>query len=233
MIGMELNLMDLVGGFVAFFLTLFVLSYALGDNALFRLAIHLFIGVSAGFVLASAFYGVLWPQLLRPIAFGTTDERLASLVPFLLALLLAAKAFPRISFLGSPVTAFLVGVGAATVVGGALLGTLFPQAIASMSLLDVTSIIQSGGDVGIAFLNGGLVLLGLIVTLASFQFGTRIIHSPSIRPIWKLVYWIGRFFIAITFGVIFAGVLAASLTALVERFQFILQFLLSFISPTP
>jgi len=231
MTGMELNLVDLAGGFVAFFLTLFVLSYALGDNALFRLAIHLFIGVSAGFVLASAFYSVLWPQLLRPIALGTIDERLAVFIPLLLTLLLTAKVSPRFSMIGSPVVAFLVGVGAATVVGGAIVGTLFPQALASMSLLDVTATIQSGGDIGAALLNGALVLFGLIATLASFQFGTRITHLPSIWPLWKLVYWIGRFFIAITFGVIYAGVLTASLTALVERFQFIIQFLRSFISP--
>ncbi len=41
---------------------------------------------------------------------------------------------------------------------------------------------------------------------------------------------IGQFFIAVTFGALFAGVLTAALTALVERWNFILTFILSLFS---
>jgi hypothetical protein len=37
--------------------------------------------------------------------------------------------------------------------------------------------------------------------------------------------WIGQVFIAITLGVLFAGVFAAAMTALIERLSFIWSFL--------
>ena len=57
--GAELSVADWIGGVIAFLLTLSILSYALGDNFIFRLAIHLFIGVTAGYVLAVTFSNIL------------------------------------------------------------------------------------------------------------------------------------------------------------------------------
>ncbi len=231
MIGVDIAWMDLVGGFVGFFLTIFVFSYLLGDNPLFRFAIYLFVGVSAGFVAAAAFYSVLWPQLLRPILAGSLDERLLVVIPLLLSLLLLAKAVPRLSLVGSPVMAFLVGIGAATIVGGAVLGTLFPQIQATWNLFDSQALVQSGSDPAVAMFNGGLVLFGVLTAFLSFQFSSRLFEKPAVRPFWTLVYWIGRFFIAIALGVIFAGVYAASLSILVERVQFLVEFIRSFLAP--
>ena len=45
---------SLIGGALGFLLTLCVFSYLLGDNALFRIAIHIFIGTAAGFVAQNA-----------------------------------------------------------------------------------------------------------------------------------------------------------------------------------
>jgi hypothetical protein len=231
MTGAGINVLDLVGGFTGFFLTLFVLSYAIGDNALFRLAIYSFVGVSAGFVAAAAFYSVIWPQLLRPLVFGTLDERLFALVPLVLSILLFAKVSRRFSDLGAPVMAFLVGVGAATIIGGAFIGTLLPQVQSTIKMFGSQALVQEGANVGVSLLNGLLVLVGLVVTLASFQFGTRFIRNPSVQAIWKIIYWVGRAFIAITFGVIFAGVYSASITALVERFKSLVDFVLTLVTP--
>jgi hypothetical protein len=52
MIAAELTLPDLLGGFVGLLLTLLVFSYLLGDNVLFRITIHIFIGV-ARFIYSS------------------------------------------------------------------------------------------------------------------------------------------------------------------------------------
>ena len=137
MSGLGIEMVDLIGGLLGFLLTLCVFSYLLGDNGLFRFAIHIFIGVAAGFVAATALRSVIFPQLLVPLIGGAPAERLWVLFPLLLSFLLVAKAFPRLSILGSPVMAFLVGVGAAVAVGGALLGTLFPQFQATTQLFNV------------------------------------------------------------------------------------------------
>jgi hypothetical protein len=39
------------------------------------------------------------------------------------------------------------------------------------------------------------------------------------------IAWVGRIFIAMTFGVLFAGVYMSALTALIERLSFILNFI--------
>jgi len=225
MSGLAIDLFDLVGGALGFLLTLCIFSYLLGDNGLFRLAIHVFIGVSAGFVAAIAVQNVIIPQVLKPLWSGSLDQKLWALLPLLGGLMLLAKVSPRLSILGSPVIAFLVGVGAALAIGGALLGTLFPQIQSTAQLFSTHAIQASGKIVEFELLNGGLVILGLVVTLASFQFHTSFIKNTSLRALWKLIYWSGRVFVAITFGVIFAGVYLASLTALTERLSSLLIFL--------
>jgi hypothetical protein len=63
------------------------------------------------------------------------------------------------------------------------------------------------------------VLVGVISTLAYFQFGASQKADGSVRrnvPV-NILSWVGRVYIAITFGVLFAGVYMAALTALIER----------------
>jgi hypothetical protein len=230
MSGLGIDMVDLIGGLLGFLLTLCVFSYLLGDNALFRFAIHIFIGVAAGFVAAMTLRSVIFPQLFVPLISGAPVERLWVLFPLLLSFLLAAKAIPRFSILGSPVMAFLVGVGAAVAVGGALLGTLFPQFQATTQLFDTAAIQASGADVGGKLLNGVLILLGLVVTFASFHYNTGFLKNTSLRALWNLIYWSGRVFVVITFGVIFAGVYLASLAALTERLNALLVFLFKLFS---
>jgi hypothetical protein len=124
--------------------------------------------------------------------------------------------------------AYLLGVGAATAIGGAILGTAFPQALASMNLFDQANLTQ-GGNTIYQLTKGGLILVGTLVTLAYFHFGTRQHpNQPPSRPKWlEWVGWVGQAVIAMTFGVLFAGVYSAALTALIERVYFIRDFILA------
>jgi heme/copper-type cytochrome/quinol oxidase subunit 2 len=129
------------------------------------------------------------------------------------------------AWLGTPSLAFLVGVGAAVAVGGAVMGTLIPQTQASFNVFNPTS----AGETWLARLFfGAIMLVGTITTLVYFHFGARSTAGGPQRG--KLVEWlslIGQVFIAITLGVLFAGVFAAALTALIERLNFIWYFLTS------
>ena len=72
------------------------------------------------------------------------------------------------------------------------------------------------------------MLVGTITTLVYFHFGAKATAGGPQRS--KLVIWlgwIGQIFIAITLGVLFASVLAAALTALIERLNFIWNYLTS------
>ena len=214
---------DLITGAIAFLLTIMVLSYLIGDNPFFRVAIHLFIGVAAGYVGAVAWHQVLWPKLFRPIVYGSMVERLLAIIPLLLGILLLAKLSPRAARLGSFPMAYLVGVGAAVAIGGAVTGTILPQTLATIEMF-------GPGNAGLAerIFEGSIVLVGAVTTLAYFHFGAK--PTPAGPQRGKLVQalgWVGQFFIAITFGALFAGAYAAAMTALIERIHFLWTFLSS------
>jgi hypothetical protein len=224
----QIGMADLIGTLLGIMLTLFVFSYIFGDNVLFRVAIYLFIGVASGYAAVIAWYNVIWPQLLRPLVFGSQPERLFALFPLVLSGMLLLKISPRYTRLGNPALAFLVGIGVATAIGGAVLGTIFPQVGASVNLFDAEGV-APGENVFAELIKGGLILFGTLVTLIYFHFGTRKSQTniPK-RPEW--IEWlalIGQLFIAITFGALFAGVFSAALTALIERLFFITDFLFS------
>jgi hypothetical protein len=222
---------DLVGAFVGFVLTLCVFSYILGDNPLFRVASYLFVGAAAGFVAVAAFYSVIWPRLLQPLLFGSQPERLMALVPLLLCILMMLRIFPRFSGLASPALAYLVGVGAATAIGGAVLGTIFPQIGATASAFDVNGIASSGKNVALELLNGLIILAGVVLTLGYFQFGQRARPDATTQrsAFRQIFYWGGGAFIAMTFGVLFANVYATAMAALVERLGFLVNLIRSLI----
>jgi len=233
MTGAEGNLIDLVGALLGFVFTLCIFSYILGDNALFRLAIHIFIGVAAGYAAVMVFYNVIWPQLLFPLAMGNPSERLILLIPFILGLLLLTKASTRLAGLGTFPVAYLVGVGAAAAIGGAVMGTIFPQAGAAINLLDLGADRPDQQSAGVLLINGILSLIGTLATLIYFHFGTRSSQGTNPqRPSWLAgIALVGQGFIAVTFGALFAGAYAAALAALIERWNSIVQLIMSFVSP--
>jgi hypothetical protein len=144
--------------------------------------------------------------------YGTANEKLLVLFPFLLTAFLFLKVSPRTSYLGAPAMAYVVGVSAAVMVGGAVFGTIFPQAWATINMLSLSN---SAGVI----LNGIIILIGTIFTLIYFQFGARVTAEGTVRRfgVIEILAWVGRVFIAITLGALFAGVLLASITALIER----------------
>ena len=215
---------DLVTGLLSFLLTLMILSYLVGDNPAFRVAVYIFVGVSAGYAAAVAWWQVIYPKVLLPLLTGSLIERLLALVPLVLGFLLLMKLSQRTAWMGNASVAFLVGVGAAVAVGGAVMGTLIPQTQASYTVFNLTG----GGSLLARLFLGLIMLVGTITTLVYFHFGAKATAGGPQRS--KLVIWlgwIGQVFIAITLGVLFAGVFAAAMTALIERMNSIWFFLTS------
>jgi hypothetical protein len=219
---MEANVsLDLVTGIVAFLFTLFIFSYLIGDNPLFRLAVYIFVGVSAGYVAAVAYRQVLWPDLFFPLLTGSIAQKALLVIPLILSALLLTKVSPRLTSLGMPAMALLVGVSAAVAVGGAVTGTILPQAAATIDLFD-THAAASVPQLAQMMFNGAWILAGVITTLVYFHFGAHTTRDGSARRLGliEIVAFIGSIFLAIALGVLFAGVYSAALTALIDRFHF-------------
>lgn len=218
---LTLEFLSALGGLI---LTLMVFSYLIDDNPLFRIAVNLFIGVASGYAATVVWQSVLVPRLLIVLQSTDPNAWLLTIIPLVLGSTLLAKLFPKIAGAGNFAMAVLVGVGAATALGGAVLGTLIPQVGAAIDALDFRS---ANEGVFAKLIEGAIMLAGTVFTLGYFQFsaGRAPDGTPKRHAAFEVVAWIGRLFIAVTLGVLFAGVYMAALTALIERLTSMINFL--------
>lgn len=218
--------LDQITGVLSFLFTILIFSYLIGDNPLFRIAVYIFVGVSSGYVATVAWWQVIVPRLIYPLAYGSVLEKSFAAIPLLGALLILMKISPRLAGLARIAMAFLVGAGAAVIIAGALSGTLIPQVSATINAFDLNS--PSARNIGVVevIFNGAFILAGAVFTLIYFHFGARPKADGSMRRLGliEISAWVGRIFIGITLGTIFAGVYAASLTALIERISALINF---------
>lgn len=198
---------DTIGLIVGAVLTLLIFSYLLGDNPLYRLALHLFVGALAGYTL-----GVVIRDVLRDMIWNQLVDDPLLVVPLVLGILLLVKGFPKYAYIGNFSVAYLVGVGTAVALGGALVGTLVPQIVATGQALALSW-------------NGLLIVVGTVCTLMAFSF---IEMPPSIlgdlwNQIIRILRGLGRIFLIVAFGAAFAGALTASLSIFIGRVQYLID----------
>jgi len=203
-----------IGLWVGFIFTLMVFSYLLGDNALYRIAVYVFTGLSAGYITLVTVDTVLLPwlrgTLLNPGADAGTKA--LAVVPFVLGLLLLLKTSPRLGRIGNIAIAFIIGVGTAVSLVGAISGTLIPLAQ------------STGSGVALDPLNSFLIFIGIATTLAYFQYLARRRTDGRVQRslLTRTLSGVGQVFIIITLGAIYAGAILTSLTIFSERIGFIL-----------
>jgi hypothetical protein len=235
----ELTGIELIGSLISAALTVMILSYLIGDNPLFKLATHIFIGISAGYAGTIAWYNVLKPNLVDPLLAGglqrlmsgevfAGEQGLLIIGAWILIAMMLLKLSPSTARWGALPIVLMVGVGAGVVVGGAITGTLIPQSMASMVSLSPNAVAPQTGETGIErMVNVLIVLVGTITTLVYFRFTTRQSPAGSATQFgaMRIVALLGRVFISITFGSMFAGALSATLIVLTERMDFLVNFI--------
>lgn len=222
---LSLTQADLIGGAIGFFFTVALLSYLIGDNPLYRVALHLFVGVAAGYAGLVVIYQVLTPRLIEPMtAGGLSPQTLAFVaVPLILFIFLILKLSPRTSPLGNISIAYLVGVGAAVAVGGAVTGTLLPQI--GMTWSATYSLPNT-------ILNRFVIVLGAATTLLYFQFwlrGETATGGAERAAPMAVLADIGRGFLVVTLGAIYAGMILSGIAVFSERVTTLVGFVRGFI----
>ncbi len=210
-----------IGWAVAALLTLMVFSYLLGNNPLYRLAQHLFVGVSIGYVTLLLLSNLVFIQVP---ALGSQSGATAWLfgLPLIFGLVLLARLvrpavgagdgalFRLLVPLSTIVLNIAVSTAAALAVGGALTGTLVPQIAASMHPL--------GGD--LPTLIGGIVLvLGVVAALYYFHFTVGANGQRS--QVGAAVAGAGRWLILIGLGATLGSLAVSFVSALISRVEFL------------
>jgi hypothetical protein len=208
---------ELLGTWVAALLTLMVFSYLVSDNPLYRLAEHLLVGSALGYAIVVAVQDVLLPRLISPLS-GDLRGSWHLLIPLLLGLLLLAKGRVSTAWWGNISVGFLFGVGAALAIGGALVGSLLYQVRDTMLPL-----LPGEGEGGTA-IDNLILVVGTLGSLAYFYFtaGRKREASGLRGSVLRLGAVIGKWFIMITLGALFANGVMARVSLLVSRLQFLL-----------
>lgn len=222
---------DLLGGMLGFLFTVLILSYLIGDNPLFRIAVYIFVGVASGYAASvfvwQVFIPRLWLPTLAAIQTLSTTSLVYLLFPWLGVFFILMKIFPGASGSARITMAFLVGAGAAVTLVGALTGTLLPQVEAAINFFDPR--VAASRNIGALEVigNGAILMVGTVTSLAYFHFGARPKADGSMHrfALIEIIAMIGQGFIGIALGTIFAGVYAAALTALIERVTALVTFI--------
>jgi len=130
-----LPVIDVIGYWLGIFLTFAILSYLYKDNPFYKLAEHLFVGVSIGYVVTQQYYNVIRPNLI---------ERLTLIpnlywIPLILVVLLFVKVVSRrLAWLGRYPLAFVVAFYAGIQINAVGESDLVEQIAASTRPLDIS-----------------------------------------------------------------------------------------------
>jgi len=212
---------------LAAFLTLCIFSFLYKDNPFYKLAEHLFVGVSAGYYIVLNYWTViipnLWEPLVKTFANGAGaagvgsmflprlgDYRILLAIPGILGLLLFSRLFGRIGWLSRWSLAVIIGVYAGIRTTGAAQADFVAQVQGSLRPLWIA------GDLG-GSLNAIIFSLGMITSLLFFFYSRE--HKGSLGVASKL----GIFFLMVSFGAGYGYTVMSRISLLIGRFLFLLE----------
>jgi hypothetical protein len=205
------NGLEVLGTTLAGILTLAIFSFLYKDNAFYRFAEHLFVGVAAGYYVAIQFRNVFVPNLWEPLKAGD----LWSYVPLVLGLLLFARLVPKTAWLSRWPMGAMIGAYAGLSLIGFLQGDLIEQVRANLLSLNVRD--AAGDYMAYANFNNFLLIVGVLSTLIYFFFSLE--HKGAVGVISK----IGIYFLMISFGASYGFTVMARISLLIGRLEFLFK----------
>lgn len=221
-------MIELIGTWLGFALTLLILSYLIGDNPFYRMAVNLLVGSAAALAVLIVIRNVFIPQFQQLLALSrdwpeTLVPFIGALVGWLLAALLLIKMFSPNFGLGRLSLAVLVGVGVAVSIAGALTGTLLPLADITAFQLDLVG----GNAVFEQLFSDVIVFIGVVCVLISFHYGARLLpDGKTERPVlFRWISYFGQVFIGVALGLMYGGALVASIGYLADRLTYLWSFI--------
>ena len=199
------------GVWIAALLTLFIFSFLYKDNPLYKFAEHLFVGVSAGYIVVQQFWQVLFPNLIEPMFFQAgTPDTWKFWVGALLCVLLFTRFFAKASWLSRFSIAVIIGVYAGAKTTGFAQAEVVAQVQATMlNLWDPAHIAASFNNI--------VLVVGVVCTLVFFFFSTE--HKGPVGGAAKLGIW----YLMVSFGAAYGFTVMSRISLLIGRFQFLLD----------
>jgi hypothetical protein len=191
---------------LAAFLTLCIFSFLYKDNILYRFAEHLFVGVSAGYLVALTWHNQIRPNLIVPLFF---EGNLLYIIPLLFALCYFGRFVPRFNHLIRLPIAYVLGWGSGVAIPAFFQRDILRQTQGTLLVPNAFARWDSG-------LWAVIILIGVISTLIYFFFSRE--RKGIIKPTANL----GIVFIMLGFGASFGYTVMARISLLIGRLQFLL-----------
>lgn len=205
---------EIIGVWIAAFLTLAIFSFLYRDNPIYKMAEHIFVGVSAGYGVVITWHEAVVPLLIdplfRPEAVGMEGPNYIVLIPGVLGLLMFSRFFPRYDWLSRWPIAFVMGVYSGLAIPASIQANLLPQLYATMLP------IWPGVEVPVwVAVSNFLLVAGVLCTLAYFYFSRE--HKGAFGAASR----VGIFFLMVAFGAGFGNTVMARISLLIGRVQFL------------
>lgn len=200
---------------IAAILTLAIFSILFKENPFYRVAEHLFLGLSVGYSLTFIWHNALWQIAFKPLFVG---GEVILIIPILLGLLYFARLIPKISWMVRIPIAIALGWGSGMAIPRMFQASIFKQMEAGVQQIMPQ---MFKGD-NLFALSGGfwgiLILIGTLATLVYFFFSRKekSVLSTVVSPV-------GIFFIMLGFGATFGLTVMSRISLLIGRLQFLLR----------
>ena len=244
---MEFLSMEILGAWSIVFFTICIFSYLFGDNPFYKVAEHIFVGVSAGYIAVYTFWSTIWPNLFGRLwpASQTSDSILMkiwyaiySIFSFIVGFV-NESIFPK----GGVDSGFELNI---TYVIPLILGIfMILRLVPSLSWLARFSIAYIVGMISglklYSFLNSNilmqvkdlginteasswiifnqlLIIIGVVAGLIYFFFSME--HKGFIGKVSK----VGIFYLMIKFGASFGFAVMGRISLLIGRFEELIQY---------
>lgn len=194
-----------VGTIIAGILTLAIFTFLYRDNAIYKLAESLLIGVSIGYFLVITWTSTLVDLLFQPLF---ADGKVSMIIPGLLGLLMFSRFIPGKAAWSRIAMAVMIGSGA---------GVAIPAMLDARILQQISSTVASIHSQGSFELSGLVVIVGVLTTLSYFFFSHE--HTGAMGHSAR----IGTWFLMIFFGTTFGYTVMSRMSTFIGRMEFLLS----------
>jgi hypothetical protein len=195
-----------IGIWIAALLTLAIYSFLYKDNPIYKVAEHIFVGVSAGYWAVMLWYNFAWPNLFEPLI---RQGNILFIIPVIIGLMMFAPFIPKVGWLVRIPLTFTMGVSMALFIIQTVQGEILPQVRATFLPLVGVSLFQMVSNL--------LIILGVIFTLIYFYFSKP--HKGALGVAAKIGIW----FMMVSFGASFGYTVMARISLLIGRMYFLLH----------
>ena len=231
----------MMGPWIAAFLTLAIFSYLYKDNPFYKVAEHLFVGISTGYWTSMFFwtqiqpnlFGRLWPaseynsdllwyNLYNVLGVFSSvfpdgginkghDMELLYLLPFALGIMMLLSVSSKLSWMARWGIAYTVGMAAGLRAYGFLNSNVLGQ-IKGSAFQIFNSDLPFFALASESIFNNFIILIGTITGLMYFYFSRE--HTGNFGKLSKL----GIYFLMISFGASFGFAVMGRISLLIGRF---------------